>query len=266
MWPELIKDYVTAVDSATCPAIFMLSAVLQKWAGQSPALINTSALAVDCAAGRAVPGQFRWFYDHRKTSLADHIKEKTAMNKIKIQNNAFVYPMPMVIVGAEVEGRPNYMAAAWVSRVNFNPPMIGIALGKLHHTNKGIHEYREFGISVPGIDLMTMVDYIGLVSGAKTDKSDLFESFSGELRNAPMVRNCPLTMECRVVQVVDLPSNEFFVGEIVGAYTEERFITDGKPDIKKINPYTLTMPDNRYWSVGEQIGKAWSIGKEFKKI
>lgn len=71
-------------------------------------------------------------------------------------------------------------------------------------------------------------------------------------------------MECRVVQVVDLPSNEFFIGEIVGAYTEERFITDGKPDIKKMNPF-LTMPDNRYWSVGEFMGKAWSIGKKFKK-
>lgn len=76
------------------------------------------------------------------------------MEKIKISNHAFVYPMPMVIVGTEVEGRPNYMAAAWVSRVNFNPPMIGVALGKIHHTNKGIHEHREFSVSVPGSKLM----------------------------------------------------------------------------------------------------------------
>lgn len=101
------------------------------------------------------------------------------MEKIKISNHAFVYPMPMVIVGTEVEGRPNYMAAAWVSRVNFNPPMIGVALGKIHHTNKGIHEHREFSVSVPGSELMAAVDYAGLVSGAKTDKSGLFEPFYG---------------------------------------------------------------------------------------
>jgi hypothetical protein len=47
-------------------------------------------------------------------------------------------------------------------------------------------------------------------------------------------------------------------------YTEDRFLTDGKPDIQKINPFTLTMPDNRYWGVGKVVGKAWSDGKKLK--
>ena len=46
--------------------------------------------------------------------------------------------------------------------------------------------------------------------------------------------------------------------------TEERFLTDGKPDVKKINPFTLTMPDNHYWRVGETAGRAWSAGKKLK--
>lgn len=186
------------------------------------------------------------------------------MEKVKIDNNGFVYPMPMTVIGAMVEGKPNYLAAAWICRVNFNPPWIGVALGKRHHTNKGIRGHKEFSVNIPGSDLIKAVDYVGLVSGDKTDKSKIFESFKGQLQNAPMIRHCPLTMECKVVNTVDLPADEFFIGEIVGVYTEERYLTDGKPDLRKIDPFTLTMPDNRYWSVGEVIGKAWAIGKDFK--
>jgi flavin reductase (DIM6/NTAB) family NADH-FMN oxidoreductase RutF len=153
------------------------------------------------------------------------------------------------------------MAAAWVCWVNANPPMIGVALGKGHHTNKGIREHKEFGISIPSVDLIKAVDYVGLVSGAKTDKSGIFESFQGQLKCAPMICHCPVSLECKVVIKVDLPSNEFFIGEIVGVYTEERYLTNGKPDINKIKPFILTMPDSRYREVGGIIGSAWSIGK-----
>jgi hypothetical protein len=64
---------------------------------------------------------------------------------------------------------------------------------------------------------------------------------------------------------VNYPTNEFFIGEIVESYTEERYLSDGKPDIKKINPLLLTMPDNRYWTVGDLAGNAWSIGKRLKE-
>ena len=186
------------------------------------------------------------------------------MEKIKIDNSTRVFPMPMVVVGAVVEGRINYLAVAWICSVNANPPMIGMALGKGHHTNKGIREHKEFGISIPGVDLIKAVDYVGLVSGAKTDKSRVFESFQGELKFAPMIRNCPLSLECKVVTKVDLPSNEFFIGEISGVYAEQRYLTNGKPDINKIKPFMLTMPDSRYREVGEIIGNAWSIGKDFQ--
>jgi flavin reductase (DIM6/NTAB) family NADH-FMN oxidoreductase RutF len=72
-------------------------------------------------------------------------------------------------------------------------------------------------------------------------------------------------VECKLVKTVELPTNSFFIGEIVAAYSEERFLTDGVPDIKKINPFLLTMPDNGYWSVGELIGRAWSAGKSMRK-
>src|SRR4030067_1312128 len=113
------------------------------------------------------------------------------MEKIKVDNSTRVFPMPVVVGGAVVEARINYLAVAWVCWMNPNPPMIGVALGKGHHTNKGIREHKEFGISIPSVDLVEAVDYVGLVSGAKTDKSKVFDSFQGQLQYAPMICNAP---------------------------------------------------------------------------
>jgi flavin reductase (DIM6/NTAB) family NADH-FMN oxidoreductase RutF len=97
------------------------------------------------------------------------------------------------------------------------------------------------------------------------DKTRLFEPFRGRLAHAPMAAACPVTMECRLIKTVDLPVDELFVVEIVHAYADKACLTRGLPDIRKIAPFTLTMPDNRYWSVGTCLGKAWSIGKRKKK-
>jgi flavin reductase (DIM6/NTAB) family NADH-FMN oxidoreductase RutF len=186
------------------------------------------------------------------------------MDRIDIGANSLFYPMPVTLVGALVQGRPNFLAVAWVSRVNLNPPILAVALNKVRHTAVGVQENQTFSVNVPGADLVKETDYCGLVSGKEADKSGLFEIFYGELKTVPMIRQCPLCMECRLFQTISLPSHQLFLGEIVGAYTEERYLTEGKPDIRKMNPFLLSMPDNNYWAVGEHAGKAWSLGNRLK--
>lgn len=192
-------------------------------------------------------------------------EEGEEMSKIKIDNGAaFLYPMPMVLVGSVVGGKANFMAAAWVSRVNFKPPLFLIALGP-HHTNKGIEEHNVFSINIPDVSLVEKTDYCGLVSGGKTDKSRLFDVFYGELANAPLIKECPVSMSFSLYDTFRLPFDVLYIGEPKEVFTEEKYMTDGQLDITKIKPFTLTMPDNHYWSVGEKLGKAWGIGKGLKK-
>jgi flavin reductase (DIM6/NTAB) family NADH-FMN oxidoreductase RutF len=186
------------------------------------------------------------------------------MEKIKIDNNVFGYPMPTVLVGSLVAGKANFMAVGWVSRVNARPPMIAIALGP-HYTHKGIEENKAFSVNIPDVSLVAKTDYCGMVSGGTTDKSELFEVFYGEHKAAPLIKECPLCMACVLFDTVLLPANTLYIGEIVEVYTEERYLTEGKPDIRKINPFSLSMPDNNYWRVGDNAGKAWQAGKGLKK-
>jgi flavin reductase (DIM6/NTAB) family NADH-FMN oxidoreductase RutF len=71
-------------------------------------------------------------------------------------------------------------------------------------------------------------------------------------------------MECKLVETVESGLNEIFTGEIVGTYTEEKFLTDGKMDFRKMKPLILSQPDASYWNLGEPVAKAWSIGKKYK--
>jgi len=189
------------------------------------------------------------------------------VDKIDLGPNGFVYPMPITLIGADLAAGPNFMPVAWVNRVQPNPPRLVTGMGKVHATNSGIREHGEFGVSIPSVEQVTVTDWCGLNSANRdADKASLFTVFRGTLEHAPMIAECALCLECRVWQVVDLGSHELFIADIVGTWTEERFLdSNGKPDITLMHPFMLTMPDNRYWAVGEQIADAWSVGRTFER-
>lgn len=175
-----------------------------------------------------------------------------------------VYPMPVIIVGANVQGKANFLTVVWFSMVNFRPPVIAIVLNKGHYTNKGIKEHKTFSINVPSTNLLEAADYCSMVSGFDHDKSKAFSIFHGELKNAPMISECPLTAECRVVQTLRYETHEVFFGEIANTYAESKIMTHGRPDIAKIKPIIYSMYNNYYWEMGKNLGRAMHIGKAFK--
>jgi len=186
------------------------------------------------------------------------------MSKIVIEKNLFCLPWTQTLLGTHVNGKANFMALDWLTRVNYQPAMLGICVNRGHASNAAIRETGEFSVNIPTVDMVAVTDYCGIVSGNKEDKSKLFEVFYGELKAAPLITECPLNIECRLVQTVDLPTNTLFIGEIKNIYSEEKYLENGKPDVKKVRPFLLTMPDNRFWSVGEQVGNAWKDGLKYK--
>ncbi len=187
------------------------------------------------------------------------------MTKNKINPRAYFYPMPVVIIGANVKGKANFMTIAWFSMVENKPPMICISSSKTHYTNEGIKENQTFSVNLPSEDMIEITDYVGIVSGKKIDKSDLFKIFYGDLKTAPMIKNTAVNYECKVVKIVDLEkTHNIFIGEIVHAYAEEKYLTNGIPDTKKIHPLIYSR-DKNYWKIGERIGKAFDIGRNYRK-
>ena len=178
-----------------------------------------------------------------------------------------LYPSLTTIVGAVVGGRPNFLAVAHVGIMNHGTPQyISVGINKAHHTGPGIREHGEFSVNIPSEDLLVKTDYVGLVSGKKTDKSTVFELFVGELKFAPLIAECPVCMECRVYQVVDFPSHEVFIGEIVATHAEAAVLDEaGKVDIARVRPLLFDMASAAYWSLGHRVARAWDAGKALKR-
>lgn len=187
------------------------------------------------------------------------------MEKIEIAGGRACYPMPCSLVGANIEGKANYLTIAWFTMVNPDPPYIVVSMGKTHYTNIGIKANGTFSVNIPSVDQAEKTDYCGVVSGRKFDKSSIFETFYGKLETAPMVKEFPFNVECRLIQTVELPAEELFIGEIVTTYCDKNCLTNGVPDLKKINPFILSMSDKRYRALGKDIGGAWEIGKKLIK-
>lgn len=177
----------------------------------------------------------------------------------KMIGKAHIGTNPAVIVGALVNGKPNYLALGHCGGMSINPPIVYISCNKVHYTNAGIKENGYFSFNLPSKDLVQKTDYVGLVSGKDTDKSGVFTAFYGSSDKAPMIEECPACLLCKVIETVDLPNNDIFIGEIVETYVNEECLTDDKQDIRKIDPMLLA--GGGYCEVGSKCGNAFSDGR-----
>lgn len=156
-----------------------------------------------------------------------------------------LYPLPATLVGATVESKPNFITIAHVGIATMGSVSLG--MDKSHHTNAGIRENGVFSVNIPSEDLLEKTDCCGLVSGRDVDKAPLFSIFHGELENAPMTKECPINMECRLVHTVELRTHDLFIGGIVATHCNEEVLKrfadswsgDSGPDIFQRRP-TIT--------------------------
>jgi flavin reductase (DIM6/NTAB) family NADH-FMN oxidoreductase RutF len=186
--------------------------------------------------------------------------------KKKIGSQNVLYPTPVTIVGALVNGKVNVLNVAHVGILNAGAPhLISLGMGKAHHTNIGIRENKTFSVNILSQDAMVEMDYVGLVSGSTIDKAGVFETFFGELKTAPLIKNCPLSMECRLHDTYELKTHDVFIGEIVATYADDAALTDGKVDLAKVKPLLFDRSSMMYWTLGQAVGKCWSVGKQYKK-
>jgi flavin reductase (DIM6/NTAB) family NADH-FMN oxidoreductase RutF len=189
------------------------------------------------------------------------------MDKVKVGPQPMVFPTPAFLIGTNVDGKPNFMTAAWSGIACSEPPMISVAIRHHRYTFKGMQENMTFSVNVPSADQVKEVDFCGIKSGAKEDKARAckFKVFYGKVETAPMVEQCPVNLECRIEHMLDLGSHVLVVGKIEEVYVSGNCFTAEHVDVKKIRPLLwTTLPANVYQELGEVVGKAFKIGLDLK--
>jgi flavin reductase (DIM6/NTAB) family NADH-FMN oxidoreductase RutF len=177
-----------------------------------------------------------------------------------------IWPHPVVLVGANVDGKPDFAAVAWTGVAASNPPAATIALQHHRYSLKGIRKNGTFSINIPSVDLARETDYCGMISGAKTDKAAdcKFKVFYGKLQTAPLIEQCPINLELNVIHIIDMGSHALVIGTIAEVYVSEECLTDGRPDVLKVKPFTFFPP--KYRAIGEGIADTFKSGREIKDI
>ena len=187
------------------------------------------------------------------------------MGKIMMGPTTLFYPQPALLIGAKVDDRPNFLTVSWAGIAGGNPPMISVAIRHNRYTLKGIRQNLTFSANIPSTDMVRETDYCGLISGSKADKVDVcrFRVFYGRLSSAPLVEQCPVNLECKVMHILNLGSHSLIIGKIMETYVSESCLTDGEPDVNKIKPVIYTTGlTGEYQAMGELIARAYSIGRE----
>ncbi len=184
-------------------------------------------------------------------------------DRVRLGPKPFLLPQPAALVGTVVDGRPNFMVAAWCGVVNHVPPMVTVAVRPSRHTEAGIGQHRAFSLNIPSSDQVVETDHCGIVSGKKADKSGVFAVSRGVLKGAPLADGCPLVLECRLERTVDLPTHRVHFGEVVEVHADPACLVDGVPDMGRVDPLVYAITDGNYWRIGERVGRAFQVGKRY---
>ena len=184
------------------------------------------------------------------------------MEKSKLGPEPIIMPMPALLVGANVNEKPNFMVASWCGIAAFKPPAITVAVNKARYTLKGIRENGTFSVNVPSCEMIRKADYCGIYSGRKKDKSRIFKTYYGELKTAPLIEECPINLECKVLHSLDMKTHRLIIGEIIETYVSKSCLRDGKVDPKKIDPPVYIKSTMTYHRLGEVLSSAFHVGRE----
>ncbi len=189
------------------------------------------------------------------------------MSKQAIGAVPYLYPVPIVLVGATVEGRPNYATVGDCAIMGIRPAVVAISLGATAFTMKGIAETGVFSINVPTTEMLPLVDTFGTVSGKDVDKSALVESAPGTVPGVPLLVACPVNLECRVVEECVVEHRRILVAKVVETHVDERFVSETAGGVRvapvpELDPILYAL-DNTYYAIGKPIGTGYAEAARF---
>ncbi len=178
------------------------------------------------------------------------------MAKKRIKAETALFPLPVVLVtSTDRSGKPNIITLAWAGIVCSEPPMLSISIRPGRYSHGLIKEQMEFAVNIPTSLIVRQTDICGTISGRSHDKfkeTGLSPEPAAVIK-PPLIKECPVNLECRVKDVVSLGTHDMFIAEIVSVHVDESAVSaSGKIDHSKAKPFSYNWGE--YWSLGEKIG------------
>lgn len=170
---------------------------------------------------------------------------------------SYFYPWPLVLVSCvSGDGKPNIITIGASSVCSSNPPTVGIAIKPGRYSYGLIKASGDFGVNIPGPGQLEAADRCGWLSGADVDKfaETGLTLQPSQVIASPMVAECPVSLECRLVEVVALGSHDWLIGEVVAAHVDE-VLLDGNGRFRPRSDQALFCFGGDYRHVGDPVAR-----------
>ena len=185
------------------------------------------------------------------------------MSKVSWQGGALIAPIPAVMVSLGDMEESNIITVAWCGITNTQPPKTYVSIRPSRHSYKILKEKREFIINLVPSNLAKTADYCGIYTGKKIDKfakCSLTKEKATKV-DAPMIAECPISIECKVTDIIPLGSHDMFLSDIVAVNVDEKLLMDNKLCINRA--HLCAFAHGEYYKLGERIGKfGFSVKKK----
>ncbi len=177
-----------------------------------------------------------------------------------------LYPEPVLLVGSyDAAGKPNVMTAAWGGICSSDPLSLCVSIRPARWTHGAVLERKAFTVGIATVKLAREADYLGIASGRRYDKLAVagLTPLKAEKVDAPYLAECPVVLECRLSQTVEIGAHTMMIGEILDVKADEDCLdpASGNPDPALFGPLIFDSGTQNYYSFGAPVARAFSVGK-----
>ena len=180
-----------------------------------------------------------------------------------------LYPLPAVMVStADKSGKSNIITVAWTGTVCTNPAMLYISVRPERYSYPIIQKNMEFVINLTTKDMAYATDWCGVRSGKDYNKFEEMKLTPGKAKvvKAPIIEESPVSIECRVKEIIPLGSHHMFIAEVMNVQADDCYLDKDSGKFELANADPLVYLHGGYFELGEKIGKfGWSVEKKRKK-
>jgi flavin reductase (DIM6/NTAB) family NADH-FMN oxidoreductase RutF len=188
--------------------------------------------------------------------MANLFIEIHAGNHMKVVRDPEIalYPNSVVMATCSYQGKDNIITLAWVTTACFTPPMVACAIRDTRYSHGLIKNSKEFVVNIPPASLAKETDFCGQVSGRDTDKFAAcnFTKVQASKVGAPLIKECPVNIECKLQEIIHLGTHDLFIGRVVAVDVDEELLEGKTINYKKALPIAYARGD--YWTLGEVKG------------
>ncbi len=178
------------------------------------------------------------------------------MAKIRWKGSTLLAPLPPVMVTCGEGEKANIITVAWAGIINTHPPKVSISVRPNRHSYGLIKESGEFAINLTPEHLIRAADYCGMYTGAKVDKFTAtgLHKEEAQVVSCPIIEECPLSLECKVTDVIPQGTHDLFLAEVVAVNADESLLDDtGKLCMERAK--LAAFAHGEYFALGKSIGK-----------